>query len=294
MKISSITTEDKNYPYLLSHIYDPPKKFYIWGELPNFDTHPPIAIVGSRKPTEYGIRHAGEIAAEFARAGFSIISGLAYGIDAIAHKSCVKENGKAVAVLGSGFNKLYPAIHKKLAEEIVEKGGAVITEFEADIPPLQHHFPARNRIISGLSFGVVVVEAAIDSGSLITARLAGEQGRDVFAIPGEAGNVNSAGTHKLIKEGAALIENAKDVIEILEQRLPKVWREKKSGHFLGVGGKELKLLDFLGSSPVEVDYLVEAGKFSPAEVVATLSVLECSNLVKRLPDGKYIRQKTHD
>ncbi|MBI2342316.1 MAG: DNA-protecting protein DprA [Deltaproteobacteria bacterium] len=292
MKSKSITIAESAYPYLLRQIYDPPKSFNLLGELPDFGKNPPVAVVGSRKPTEYGRENAEKLASVLASAGFTIISGLAYGIDSIAHKACLENKGLTVAVLGSGFDNIYPKTHKKLAEKIIETGGAVITEFDDDMAPLARNFPVRNRIISGLSLGVVVVEAAVDSGTLITAKLAMEHGRDVFAVPGLVGNVNSAGTHSLIRDGATLIESAQDVIDALSNKLSTEWKTKFSGQSFGIGDKERAFIRFFGSEAVTKDELIEKSGLKPQEVLSMISVLECSELI-RDADGKgYIRIKT--
>lgn len=294
MKFQKLSLEDSSYPELLRNIYDPPKFFNIWGKLPDFNEHPPIAIVGSRKPTDYGIENTKELSKGLTNAGFVIISGLAYGIDSISHKSCLENNGTAVAVLGSGLKNIYPPTHKKLAEEIVEKSGAVISEYDDTMPALPCNFPMRNRIISGLSLGIIVVEAAIDSGALITARSALEQGREVFAVPGAVGNVNTAGTHRLIREGAALIESAQDVIDLLENKLSKGWKIKFSGQSFGIGDKERKLLDFFTEIPLTMDNLIEKSGFTAQEVIASITMLECAGLLKEDSGRGYVRLKTHD
>lgn len=285
---------DDIYPHLLKNIFDPPKKLHVWGEFPDFDLYPPIAVVGSRKPTEYGRRVAHDLAASLAEASFCVVSGLAYGIDSIAHSASLEKGGKTVAVLGSGLDNISPSVHKKLAEEIVNGGGTVISEFDATMPGLPHHFPKRNRIISGLSFGVIIVEAAIDSGSLITARSALEQGREVFAVPGPIGNVNTAGTHRLLRDGAALIETVQDVVDALDSRLPLKWKTKFSGQSFGIGDKERKILDELSDGPVLVDNLVEKSGLAPQDMLAILTTLECAGLIKEDAGLGYVKVRTHD
>lgn len=291
MKFEPILLADQRYPYLLRNIYDPPALFYITGNFPDFNLHPPIAVVGSRKPTDYGRNMAYELAASLAGAGFTIISGLAYGIDSIAHKACLEKGGITIAVMGNGPGQIYPNAHKKLAENMVEGGGAVITEFEEGMPALPQNFPRRNRIISGMSLGVIVVEAAIDSGTLITARLAMEQGREVFAVPGLAGNVNTCGTHRLIRTGAALIETAQDVIDILEPKLSTEWKSKFSGQSFGIGDRERKLLDMLGNEPIAIDNLAEKSGLAISDILIAVTTLECNNLIKEINGRGYVRNK---
>jgi len=291
MNLKTITLRDSAYPYLLKNIFDPPERLFIWGNLPNFNEYPPIAIVGTRKPTEYGRGSAVEIASSLSKAGFSIISGLAFGIDSISQKTVIDSKGITVAVLGSGLKNISPATHKKLAEEIFEAGGAVVSEFDLEMPGLPFNFPMRNRIISGLSLGVVVVEATLDSGSLITARSALDQGREVFAVPGPIGSLYSTGTHKLIRDGAILTESAQDVIDILEPRLPNEWKTKFSGQSFGIGDKERTLLNLLDyEKPLSLDYLVEKSGFKPQDILSSLTVLECAELLQQSPGG-YVKSK---
>lgn len=294
MNFKKLIPSDKEYPEGLRNIYDPPQLINVWGNLPDFNQHPPIAIVGSRKPTEYGNESAREIAKGLALAGFTIVSGLAYGIDSVAHRVTLDVKGVTVAVLGSGLKEISPKLHQKLAEEIVAKGGCVISEFDDTMPGLPFHYPLRNRIISGIALGTVIVEAAIDSGSLITARSSMDQGREVFAVPGPIGNINSRGTHKLIKDGAALIESAQDVIDILDSKLPNEWKRKFSGQSFGIGDKERKLLDLLNDKPLTVDGIVEKSSLKASEVASMLTALECAGLIEDREGKGYIRLITHD
>lgn len=202
---------DEGYPEILHHIYDPPLVLYVRGNLPD-SADKSIAIVGSRRVSRYGEEMTAMLAREAAAAGFTVVSGLALGVDSIAHKAVVQASGKTVGVIGGGLMHLHPKENIALAREIIETGGAVISEFPFDFPVARQNFPRRNRIVAGLCRGTIVVEAGIDSGALITARLALESGRDVFAVPGRVDNPQARGCHKLIKEGAALIENFDDVL----------------------------------------------------------------------------------
>jgi len=208
------TLKDKNYPGLLKEIYDPPEKLYVEGNLSPEEKYP-LAVVGTRRPSEYGKRVATELVKNLARLGLTIISGLALGIDGLAHEAALKVGGRTIAVLGSGIDIIYPASHKKLAEDIIKSGGVIVSEYPPGTSPSKLTFPARNRIIAGLSLGTLVIEAPERSGAMITARFALEQGRDVFAVPGSISNLNSAGCNKLIKMGAKPVTRSEDVLESL-------------------------------------------------------------------------------
>jgi DNA processing protein len=205
------TRYDAGYPEILRHIYDPPLVLYVRGNLPEFGDKS-VAVVGSRRVSRYGEEMTAMLAREAAAAGFTVVSGLALGVDSIAHKAVVQASGITVGVIGAGLLHLHPKENIPLAREIIETGGAVISEFPFDFPVSRQNFPRRNRIVAGLCRGTIVVEAGVESGALITARLALESGRDVFAVPGRVDNPQARGCHKLIKEGAALIENFDDVL----------------------------------------------------------------------------------
>lgn len=210
MKIIQIG--DKQYPKNLLNIYDPPKKLYVLGDekiLDNFG----LAIVGTRNPSEYGVRITKALAYNLAKKNINIISGMAKGIDSVAHEATLLASGKTIAVLGGGFNNIYPKENISLFWKIVNSGGVVVTEYDENVKAEPKNFPRRNRIISALSFGVVVTEAPEKSGSIITADFALEQGKEVFAVPGNVISKNSKGTNKLIKEGAKLTENVFDILE---------------------------------------------------------------------------------
>ena len=206
-----LTRFDEGYPDVLRHIYDPPLVLYVRGNLPEFPDNA-VAIVGSRRVSRYGEEMTAMLAREAAAAGFTVVSGLALGVDAIAHRAVVESSGTTVGVIGAGLLHLHPKENIPLARDIVQNGGAVVSEFPFDMPVSRQNFPRRNRIVAGLCRGTIVVEAGIDSGALITARLALESGRDVFAVPGRVDNPQARGCHKLIKEGAALIESFDDVL----------------------------------------------------------------------------------
>jgi len=214
MSIQKITIKNKNYPELLKKIYDPPQELYISGELKREEEYP-IAIVGTRKISNYGLEITRLFAEALAEAGITIISGLALGVDGLAHQIALEKKARTIAVLGSGLNIIYPPAHQKLAQEIIKSCGAVISEYSPNTSPTKKTFPARNRIVSGLSLGVLVIEAPLRSGALITARTAIEQGREVFVVPGRINDFNSEGCNYLIKMGAHLVTDPQEIIETL-------------------------------------------------------------------------------
>ena len=287
---SLLTLEDKQYPQYLREVFDFPYVLYCAG---NIDVlkEPAVSIVGTRKPTPYGRAVAENLAEDLASRGLVIVSGLARGIDSIAHWGALK-GGKTVAVLGSGLENIYPRENKSLFEKIIEKG-AVISEFPPKAPPLGFHFPVRNRIISGLSLALVVIEAAQRSGSLISARLALEQNREVMAVPGAVTSDFSQGTNWLIKTGAKLVETWEDVAEELpsplKERLLSQKEEQKSVPVLKP--EEARVFELLKEdSFTHIDELVEMTEFSVSELLAILLNLELKGLISQSP-GKYFQRK---
>jgi DNA processing protein len=296
-EIIIITYQDELYPIKLNHIYDRPPFLYVRGNLNKDDTN--IAIVGSRLASTYGKYTTERISRELALKGLTIVSGMARGIDSTAHRGALAAHGRTVAVLGSGLDVIYPPENKKLFAEIVENG-AVISEFPLGTPPRSANFPTRNRIISGMSYGVVIVEAGEKSGSLITARLALEQGREVFAVPGSIDAAGSRGTNKLIKQGAKLIENTDD---ILEEILPQVEKTlvlkphsianseaiaaKSSEIFSAV---DQKIIDFISGGRVHIDDLISSTGLSSADILSALTMLELKGFVQQHP-GKLFSLK---
>lgn len=288
------TILDESYPSRLRMIADPPPILYISGTLSESDDLA-VAVVGARRATSAGRLVTEDLVRGLAAAGFTIVSGLARGVDAAAHRSALAAGGRTIAVLGCGINLTYPPEHERLRHEIEERG-AVLSELSLDAPPHSGHFPRRNRIISGLSLGVVVTEAAIDSGSLITARLAAEQGREVFAVPGFVKAETCRGTNALIKEGAALIERAQDVIDaiapqldpVLRARARSVSREKKVGDRFG--NQENLVYDALSYEPLTVDHLVEQTGLPVPSVMASLLSLELRQRIQQLPGQRYLKR----
>ena len=291
-----VTRDDADYPKHLREIYDPPLVLYVRGRLLE-DERLAIGIVGSRRTTLYGQEMSRKLAYQLARVGMTIVSGLARGIDTEAHRGALQAKGRTVAVIGCGIDIVYPSENRKLADEIVAKGGAVVTEFPFGVPPDRQNFPMRNRIISGWSLGVVVVEADLKSGALITAGQAAEQGRQVFAVPGRADSILSRGTNKLIKDGAKLTEDAEDVLSEFEYLIPRTARES-SGETAGVGGTkpalkltemEEKLMAHLSHEEMAIDELIRASGLTSAAVSATLLGLEMKRLVRQLPGKTFVR-----
>lgn len=290
-----LTYEDAAYPALLKEVYDPPILFYVRGDAAVLNSHC-LAIVGTRHPTTYGNVMAERFAQELAGLGLTIVSGMARGIDSAAHRGALAAKGKTVAVLGCGIDVVYPKENKKLMEQIVANG-AVITEFPLATFPAPQNFPVRNRVISGMSLGVMVVEAAQYSGSLITARLAMEQNREVFAVPGNVTAKTSFGPHLLIKQGAKLAASLEDVIEELpaevrKQLLPKTTGKAEAASLLEDSFSESERAVFALLKVDEarhIDEIVEAAEMNSSEVLAALFQLEMRGIVRQLPGKLFLR-----
>jgi DNA processing protein len=285
---------DPEYPPLLRQSPGAPAALYVLGSVTSLAS-PQLALVGSRNPTPAGCSTARDFAAWFARAGLTVTSGLAEGIDAASHAGALAAGGATVAVCGTGLDRVYPAGHAALAARIRAQG-ALVSEFPPRTAPLRQHFPRRNRIISGLSLGTLVVEAARHSGSLITARLAAEAGREVFAIPGSIHSPLSRGCHQLIKQGAKLVEEAADVISELRFSVPKEELTMSPSEPAGqaVLDKEYEmLLDALGFAPATIDGLVARTHLPSGSVASMLLILELEGRVAALPGGRYGRMPEH-
>ncbi len=282
-EVKSISIEDKNYPKLLKKIQNPPKILYFLGEIKSHENC--FAIVGTRKCTNYGKEIAYQISADLAEAGLTIVSGFAPGIDTIAHKATIERGKRTIAVLGTGLDEkaIYPKSNLKLIDKILENGGCLISEFEPGTHGTKYTFPQRNRIISGLSFGVLVVEARMGSGSLITANYAKEQGRKIFAVPGSVFSQTSKGCHFLIKNGAKLVESAKDILEELGIEKAKL-REKE---IKGKTPEENLILEVLKEGALDIEKIIEKTKLSPSKVASLLSILEIEGKIKNLGGGIY-------
>jgi DNA processing protein len=283
-KIKAFTCEDPLYPARLREIYDYPPVLYVRGNLPA-DDEPCLAIVGSRRPTIYGRQVTEEIAADLARSGIIIVSGLARGIDSVAHRAVLDAGGKTVAVFGSGLDIVYPGENAKLAQAIMERG-ALVSEHPLGIKPKAENFPLRNRIMSGLSLGVLVVEAGERSGALITAHQAAEQNREVFAIPGSILSPASQGTNRLIQEGAKLVRNYTDVLQ--ELNLAIVVQQAEIKEFSPAGEIESAILRQLSSEPNHIDEICRCSGLSMPEVSSTLAMLELNGIARQVGNMNYV------
>lgn len=289
-KIDIITLNDVSYPPSLKAIYDPPPLLYVKGKIKREDKNA-IAIVGSRRATTYGRLTAQRLSAQLAAQGITIISGMARGIDSEAHKGALAVGGRTIAALGCGIDVVYPPENRTL-EERIASSGAVITEFPFATRPFAGNFPKRNRIISGLSIGVIIVEAAQRSGALITARLALEQGREVFAVPGSTTSPYSKGTHNLIKEGAKLVEDIDDILEelrpLIEIRMEKGKESQDSLRPL-LSKEEEIIYNLVTQEPKHIDLLIQESKLSAQKVTGILMNLQLKRLVKELSGKNFVK-----
>jgi DNA processing protein len=299
-----LALDDGAYPALLREIPDPPVTLYVRGRWRECLDAPSVGVVGSRRCSTYGQNVAHALARDLASRGVTVVSGLARGIDAAAHRGALEAGGRTVAVLGTGVDEVYPRDHRKLAEEILERGGALVTQFPLGTPPVAENFPYRNRIISGLSLGVVVVEAAENSGSLITARLAMEQNREVYAVPGNITSRNSFGTNYLIKgAGAKLVQQWQDVVaefppELAAALLPPAAKgcgaeRRKDEATLPSGLSEVErgVLRFVSTDePAHIDELALRSGLAVSELSGLLLGLEMRELIRQLPGKCFVRK----
>lgn len=296
--------DDGSYPFLLREIADPPITLYVKGNWQACFDAPCIAVVGSRRASTYGENASEMLARDLAANGICIISGLARGIDTAAHRGAIKGGGKTIAVLGTGINQVYPKENAGLVEEILDTGGAIVSQFPLETPPLRDNFPYRNRIISGLSLGVLIVEASERSGSLITARLAMEQNREVMAVPGNITSKNSFGTNYLIKSGAKLVQQWQDAVaelptEISAKILPPKIDEGTNAEEprqadlqpAGLNNNERKLWTLLkADEEIHIDDLMEKSNLSFGDLNNVLVSLDLKDLIRVLPGNKYSRK----
>ena len=316
--IGILSPQDTNYPQLLRHLNDPPLVLFVKGNLKRED-YLAVAIVGTRHPTPYGLKQAERLAADLAAAGFTIISGLARGIDAAAHRGALRVGGRTIAVLASGLLRIYPPEHRALASKIQEQG-ALLSEALPNAPPVGQRFPKRNRIISGLAWGTIVVEAGDQSGALITAHHALEQGREVFAVPGRVDDRTARGCNRLIRDGATTVLDAEDVLEVLRplvcrslsgssggiilpqhggamagmrspdatvespgsEKIPPTGETRSMAELLHLSDTERRVLSAIREDPTCIDQIVQDTGLPSSEVLATISLLEVRRLIRRL------------
>ncbi|WP_127478715.1 DNA-processing protein DprA [Sulfurivermis fontis] len=285
-----ITLQDPRYPPLLAQLRDAPPLLFVHGAAEALLT-PQLAMVGSRNPTPLGEETATQFARVLAAAGLTITSGLALGIDGASHRGALAAKGQTIAVFGTGPDRIYPARHRDLAHAIVDGGGALVSEYPPGTPPLPGHFPRRNRLISGLALGTLVVEAALRSGSLLTARSASEQGREVFAIPGSIHNPLARGCHRLIRDGAKLVETAQDILEELAPQLRAALAQEATPEVSEFNLDEdyRRLLDCIDFAPTAVDILVERSGLTADAVSSMLLLLELEGFVASAAGGGYAR-----
>jgi DNA processing protein len=282
-----ITCLDAAYPEILRDLSGSPAWLYVKGD-PAWLSRPMLAIVGSRHASPQGLRDAEAFAQALSEAGLTVVSGLALGIDTAAHLGALSGLASSVAVVGTGLDRVYPARNKALAHRLAAEG-AIVSEFPVGTPPKSGHFPRRNRIISGLSLGVLVIEAALDSGSLITARLASEQGREVFALPGSIHSTLAKGCHRLIKQGAKLVESASDVLEELGRILPTKQRATPANTATVPPGEHDVVLEILSGGPLILDQLATRLGLTVEDVSFKLLAAEMNGTVAKLPGGLYQR-----
>jgi DNA processing protein len=282
-----LVRDGPDFPPSLQDIPDSPHLLYVRGTLLPSDARA-VALVGSRQYTGYGRRVAERLTADLVRAGFTVISGLARGIDGIAHRAALQAGGRTLAVLAGGLSKIYPPEHTELADE-VQAAGALVTEAAMRMEPMAGMFPARNRLISGLARGVVVIEAAAKSGALITARHAAEQGRPVFAVPGPLDSPASAGTHYLVRQGAILIRGVDDILEELEGVKPPA-QPARAQPVADLDDTQRSICEFLNDRPRHIDEMAQQLGFSVPQIAGALMALEMKKAIRRLPGNQYERR----
>ncbi len=289
-----VTYQHADYPKSLKEIPSAPLVLYVKGALkPEYKLA--VGMVGARQASMYGLSIAEKFARELSELGITVVSGLARGIDSAAHRGTVKAKGTTVAVLGCGLSQIYPKENARLANEIVERG-ALISEFSMSMPPIAHNFPQRNRIISGLSLGIIVVEASLQSGALITSNFALEQGREVFAVPGKVDNPNAAGVNNLIKQGARLISSVDDVLEELAPQLKSYLAENKNGKkqpsttpAAELTEQEKTIYSYVTETPSHVDQIAGQCENSIHQIMSILLQLELKGFIKQLPGKLFVR-----
>jgi DNA processing protein len=291
--IDILSLQDERYPKQLRMIPDPPPILYVKGTLLPSDAFS-IAVIGTRRATKYGERQTERLTSALVQNGFTIISGLALGIDGMAHRAALSSGGRTVAVLGSGLHQIYPSEHKPLAQRIIDSGGCVMSEYPPSHPSAKWTFPQRNRIVSGLSLGVLVVEAPLRSGAMISARLAGEQGRAIFAVPGSIESPTSSGCNRLIRDGAYLTESADDILSVLgpmrqSVMLPGINMPVHHPNEVSLNNVEQQVLRYIGKTETTLDSLVAASGLEPQQVLAALAVLEQKRIIRQISPVVFVK-----
>ncbi|MBT8038561.1 MAG: DNA-processing protein DprA [Verrucomicrobiae bacterium] len=290
--LSIVTQEDAEYPDALKQSYDPPLVLYVWGAIEEIDRHA-LAIVGSRKTSHYGTQTSRQFAFQLATSGMTIVSGLARGIDTHAHEGAIAAKGRTIAVIGSGLGQIYPPENMALAEKIADGHGAVVSEFPLNTTPSKKTFPMRNRIVAAWAKAVLVVECPEWSGARITANLAGELGKTVYAVPGQIDRPTSAGCHSLIREGATLVTGGQDILDdisLLPLKDGTVQGGMPSCAHPEITGADRSIVDALDGETLRIDELLSATRLALPEVNATLLKLEIQGLVRQLPGGRFTRK----
>lgn len=285
--IDYVTLEDDNYPHMLKQISDPPAVLYYKGDLFGCNLERTVAVVGSRKSTYHAKEAVNKIISELVGTDICIVSGLAAGIDTSAHNSAIENNLKTIGVIASGFDFIYPTSNKNLYEKIEKGGGAVVTEYYPTFQPLKFRFPQRNRIVSGLSYGTLVAEASLKSGALITANLCLEQGRELMCIPGLISNPNTEGIYKLLKNGAALVTKAEDILEALNWEIKPA--EQLKMNLSGLTETEAKILDAIEVEEKNADEISLETKIDIDELLTTLTTMELKGIIKQVTGDRYKR-----
>lgn len=283
-----LTWNSPEYPAALKDIYDPPIVLYVWGELKPTDRHA-VGVVGTRKPSHYASEAAKKLSYQLSHAGLTVFSGLARGIDTAAHQGALAAQGRTVAVIGSGLMKLYPSENEPLARRIASGNGAVISEFSMETKADRQSFPMRNRIVSGCSFGLLVVEAGMNSGALITATQAGEHGKSIYAVPGRIDQPGCLGSNRLIQQGAKLVISAQDVLDdfgLLFPHKPDVQSPVRAPQ---LGNEELSIYEAIGDDETHIDEIAAKCGLPSHEVSSTLLALEMRKLVKQLPGARFVK-----
>lgn len=287
LQIGMITQDDKTYPTPLKEIYRSPVILYFRGDLSKLNTEQSLAVVGTRTPTSYGREITNTLVRDLARGRLTIVSGLALGIDCLAHQATVESSGITIAVLGNGLDTIYPRSNQAVADKILSHGGAILSEYPIGVRPMKGNFPMRNRIIAGITRGTLVTEAGLSSGALITAKYALEFNREVFAVPGSIITKNAQGPNSLIQMGAKLVSHADDILSELNIEQTENIREIEQA--LPLSPEEEKLISVLDNEPLHVDRLIQRSNQGTAQVTALLTILEMKGRVKNIGGATYLK-----